>query len=309
MHLVIDGNNIMHMAYHAGKGVGIVNAENPTRHVKIMLNMLRKYVKEFKPDDIIVCWDGRPDGAENWRKTEAEDYKAGRAADDMIFAPIKQVMTMLYSLGIRQVFPKTTEADDIMYWLCAQKYPNDCILVSGDTDMYQLLNPHTPNFRIYNPRSKTFISRDILSEKYMVTTGREFIIRKALKGDSADNIKGVYRIRKDRIEKVINEVLKDDSFGGLKESGILNTEEYEVFANNMKLMDLSSILDNAEEIAWFESLLVFESDCDLDLFRSTLNELNLDDVAENAAWYCKPFKDIHTPDSDYVDISMYLTSY
>lgn len=294
------------MAYHAGKGVGIVNADNPTRHIKILLNMLRKYVKEFNPEDVIVCWDRRPEGGENWRKTEIEGYKANRQNDDMIFASIELVTEMLQSLGVRQIFPKSTEADDIMYWLCTEKYPNSCILVSGDTDMYQLINPGMPDFRIYNPRSKVFISEELLTEKYMVNTGREFIIRKALKGDTADNIKGVYRIRKDRIEKVITEVLKDSTFGTLKESGILKPEEFEVFSNNMKLMDLTSIFENRDEIDWFESQMTSVFEADLDIFRDILYKLDLNDVAENAAWYFKPFKDIYTPESDYIDISMFL---
>lgn len=294
------------MAYHAGKGVGIVSEERPTYHIKIMLNMIRKYIKEFNPDDVIICWDYRPEGHTNWRKDESSNYKGTRNADSMIFDSIETVMEMVSSLGVRQVHPKSCEADDIMYYLCAKKYYDDCILVSCDTDMYQLLGDHMPNFKIYNPRSKKFVSKDMLSEKYMVDNGRKFIIRKALKGDAADNIKGVYRIRKDRIEKVINEVVNDYTFESLKESGILNEDEFNVFINNMKLMDLSTILDNKEEVSWYEEQLNDFPTADLDIFTHYVRTLDLWDVANNAAWYFKPFKDLQTAESDYVDISMFL---
>lgn len=309
MHLVIDGNNILYMAYYAGKGVGLVSEERPTAHVKIMLNMLRKYVKEFKPDDVILCWDYRPEGYTNWRKEEAETYKGNRIKDDLIFSRIEDVMKMVSSLGIRQIHPKNCEADDIMYYLCAEKYRNNCLLISSDTDMYQLLDDYNAGFKIFSPRAKKMISSDVLNEKYMVNTGREFIIRKALKGDSADNIPGVYRIRKDRIEKVITEVLKDSTFETLKESGILKDNEFDVFLNNMKLMDLSSILDNTEEIEWYDEQLDKNPVADMDIFRNCVRNLDLWDVANNAAWYFKPFKDLQTEESDYVDISMFLRSY
>jgi len=68
--LLIDGNNIAHMAYHIG-----IMLSNSGERVEVLFNglrMIRGYLQEFEPDRVVVVWDG---GRDERRKDAFPDYK------------------------------------------------------------------------------------------------------------------------------------------------------------------------------------------------------------------------------------------
>lgn len=271
-HLIIDGNNLLFRCYWSAYKRW--HETKPAMYGEYMINVLASYIKLFEPDEIIVAWDKRMGEEENERKEILAGYKANREYNAEVYKYVDKIRDIYDSLGVRQIYPLNREADDIMYWLCACKYPNEAVLVTADTDMYQLIRDDLQDNIIYNPIKKQVINTTYLKVNYDVNDGREFIIKKALRGDKADNIFGIRGIRNAKIQNIIS-VMDDHlgSFDCIKESGILNDEEYDVFVRNMELMNLDIILKHPQEIAFYEEQLKKECNSNKERFRELLKEM------------------------------------
>lgn len=288
--LIIDGNNLLHRAYWAYKKNEVEYRSDTNNSVYVFLNILKSYVRLFEPSEIIVCWDYRESHEVNERKEILEDYKGQRPDHYEVYESMPSIIKLLNSLGIRQMTPKNFEADDIMWWLCAKKYPNECILISTDTDMYQLLIPELSQNVFYNPKRKAQINNVFLKQKYEVNDGYEFIIKKALRGDMADNISGIKYIRQPRIQEVIDALGEDFDMKALKNADILKPEEFEIFERNIKLMKLDEILNHPAEIEWYEETLSKEITSDKHEFKRLIKELELWNIYKKVSEWFSAFQ-------------------
>lgn len=251
-----------------------------------MLNVLKSYVKLFNPSDIILTWDERKGEDKNDRKDISEDYKANREYNADVFEYVDDIREILDALGVRQMYPLNREGDDIMYWLCAIKYPNESILVSTDTDMYQLVREDLRGNVIYNPAKKIQVGSSFLKLNYDVDDGREFIIKKALRGDKADNISGIKGIRNSKIKNIISILSESSDVESLKASGILNEEEYETFVRNKSLMMLDEIAEHQEETAFYEEQMKSELKPNKERFRTAVKRMEYWNIYKNIdRWY------------------------
>ena len=93
---VVDGNSLMHRAFHAVPPTMNAPDGRPTNAVFGFLNMFLKMVDEFRPDAIAVAFDkGRP----RVRMEMLPQYKAQRPPMDpdlhAQFPMIKQLLTTL----------------------------------------------------------------------------------------------------------------------------------------------------------------------------------------------------------------------
>ncbi|MBR4889868.1 MAG: hypothetical protein IKU15_00945 [Clostridia bacterium] len=288
--LIIDGNNLLHRAYWAYKKNEVEYKGETNNSVYVFLNILKSYVRLFEPSEIIVCWDYRESNEINERKEILEDYKGQRPDHFEVYESMPSIIKLLAALGIRQMTPKNFEADDIMWWLCAKKYPNECILISTDTDMYQLLIPELSQNVFYNPKRKIQINNVFLKQKYEVNDGYEFIIKKALRGDTADNISGIKYIRQPRIQEVIDALGEDFDMEALKNSDILKPEEFELFERNIKLMKLDEILNHPSEIEWYEETLTKPLEADKNDFKRLIKELELWNIYKKVSEWFSAFQ-------------------
>jgi 5'-3' exonuclease len=288
--LVIDGNNLLHRAFWAYKKNEVEFKEVSSYSVYVFLNILKSYVRLFDPSDIIVCWDYREEHEINKRKEILEEYKGTRPDNMEVYSYMPFIIKILKSLGIRQMTPKSFEADDIMYWLCAKKYPNQCILITTDTDMYQLIIPELSENIFYNPKRKQQINEVFLKQKFAVNDGYEFIIKKSLRGDIADNISGLKGIRQTRIQEVIDCLGRDFDIDSLCKSGILKEEEMEVFMRNIDLMKLDKIMNYPEEIAWYEKTIAEKVCSDKEEFKSLIKKLELWNVYRKISEWFSAFQ-------------------
>ena len=306
--LVIDGNNLLHRAFWAYKKNETDYKEVSSYSVYVFLNILKSYVRLFEPSEIIVCWDYREDNEINERKEILGDYKGTRPDHAEVYSYMPFIIKILDSLGIRQMTPRNFEADDIMFWLCAKKYPNQCILITTDTDMYQLIVPELSDNIFYNPKRKMQINEVFLKQKFSVNDGYEFIIKKSLRGDTADNIPGVKGIRQTRIEEVIDCLGRDFDMDALKKSGILKDEEIEIFERNIKLMKLDEIFNHPTEIEWYEETLEKEVSADKEEFKTLIKKLELWNIYRKCNEWFSSFQKKNTDSvkhlytNDYHDI-------
>lgn len=282
--LIIDGSNLLHRSYWVAKNK--YDKADSIMTVVVFMNMMKRYVSLFEPSEIIVCWDNRKDGRINERKSLFEEYKCNRKSSAGVYDHIDFLCSILSSLGVRHLHPKNREADDIMWYLCAKKYPNKCVLITNDTDMYQLIVPELDENIIYNPSMKKQVNSIVLKMKYDLSDGFDYIIRKALKGDASDNIKGVYGIRMKRIMPIINILREKYDLQLVKDSGILTEEEFEIFERNLKLMKLDYLEEHQDEMDFYEEQLKEKIVPNKEEFRNLLIKQNLKGILQKInSWY------------------------
>ena len=188
---VIDGNSLMHRAYHAVPPTMNAPDGTPTNACFGFIAMLLKFVDMAHPDAIVCAFDaGRP----KWRMEALEQYKAQRPPMDAELKAQFPVMEgLLEALNIPVVKVPGWEGDDILGTVSArdEELGYKTLLVSGDKDVYQLVTDLThvvttkkgiTDVAIYGP--------DEVRERYGVGP-EQFPDFLGLKGDSADNIPGV----------------------------------------------------------------------------------------------------------------------
>ena len=190
--IIIDSNSIIHRAFHAlppltTKSGEIVNA------VYGFLLVFFKAVKEFQPDYIAACFDFP---APTFRHEKYKEYKATRLkAPPELYNQIPKTKEALSAFGV-QVFEKEGfEADDIIGTiakLAQEKQGVGTIILSGDTDNFQLINSST---KVYNLRKgvkdTVLYDENLVKEKYQGLSPKQLLDFRALKGDQSDNIPGV----------------------------------------------------------------------------------------------------------------------
>lgn len=270
--LVIDGNNLLHRVYWTA--TTLENSDSFT-HIFIFLNTLKSYVELFDPRKIIVCWDFRDKSVDNYRKVIEEGYKAQRDEEkaNKVYEKISIIIKLLDSLGITQINPKELEADDIMFWLATKIYPNETIIVSTDTDMYQLISDFLPGNVVYNPKKKVQVTKFYLKEHFNVENGTDFILQKALRGDKADNLPGIRGIRSTRVQDILSILAINFDLNALKDSSLLKEEELETFKHNLALMQLTDDIVSDEEEAWWTECLNRETTASKELFMVLIKQL------------------------------------
>ena len=188
---VIDGNSLMHRAYHAVPPTMNAPDGTPTNAAFGFLSMFLKFYETARPDAVICAFDaGRP----AFRMEALEQYKAQRPPmDDALKAQFPVIEGLLASMNVPVVRVKGWEGDDILGTVAArdEALGYDTLLVTGDKDAYQLVTEHThvvttkkgiTDVAVYGPAE--------VEERYGVTPAQfpDFL---GLKGDSSDNIPGV----------------------------------------------------------------------------------------------------------------------
>lgn len=287
-YLIIDGNNLLFRCFWSAYKTW--HETKPAMYGVYMIHVLASYIKLFEPTETIVAWDERKGDEVNERKEILAGYKANREHNNEVYEYIDQIREIYDSLGVRQIYPLNREADDIMFWLCAYKYPNESVLITADTDMYQLIGDNLQGNIIYNPIKKQIINDFFLRDNYDVNNGREFIIKKALRGDRADNIFGIRGIRSTKIQNILALVgeSKEQTMENIKNSNLLTAEEYDVFARNMELMNLEQILLHPNEIAFYEEQLKTELHPDKEKFKKILKDLNYTSMRKKCnSWFAR----------------------
>ena len=186
--LCIDGNSIMNRAFYGIKALS--NSKGVfTNAITGFMNIYLKELEENSPDCVAVAFDLK---APTFRHKANAAYKANRKGMPQELAQqmplIKKLLTLM---GVKIVQCEGYEADDILGTLskAAADSGNDCVILTGDRDSFQLVSEHTTVRLASNRETKVYTPQRIM-EEYGVTP-RQMIEVKALMGDTSDNISGV----------------------------------------------------------------------------------------------------------------------
>ncbi len=189
---VIDGNSLMHRAFHAIRQPMSAPDGRATNALFGFFNMFIKMVGTFKPDGVICAFDkGKP----RVRMEMLPQYKAQRPPmDPALREQFPMVKELLGALDVPVCELEGWEGDDILGTLArrGEAAGYEMLLFTGDRDMYQLA---TENVKIVSTKKGVsdvaIMTPETVDDLYHGITPELVPDFYGLKGDTSDNIPGV----------------------------------------------------------------------------------------------------------------------
>jgi DNA polymerase-1 len=191
--LAIDGNSLVHRAYHAQARTGTLTAEGrPTWAVRGLLMQLVAAVDRVRPAAVVIGFDD-PDAS--LRRERWPNYKAHRI--DKLGTLVDQLrcaVDVLSELGVAVVVPPALEADDVLASTAAhaRAIGSPAVVVTSDRDAFALIDDNTTVLRIIN--GGVDASPMMTAERLAMLLGvrpDQYRDYAALRGDPSDNLPGV----------------------------------------------------------------------------------------------------------------------
>ncbi len=191
--VLIDGNAIVHRAYHALPPLHKTEDGQLTNAVYGFFSMTLKIISDLAPAHLVVCFD-RP--APTFRKQLYVGYQATRPKMEVELSnQFEIIRKILAKINVCVFELDRYEADDLIGTISKQaieKSPEDeVIILTGDRDLLQLVNKKVMILAPITGVTKMILfDEEKVVEKYGLTPS-QFIDYKALVGDSSDNYPGV----------------------------------------------------------------------------------------------------------------------
>ena len=198
--LIVDALNMFFRAYIVDPSLS-TNGQ-PIGGLKGFLKILQKQIRETKPDEVIIAWDGH--GGSRRRKSVNKNYKEGRKPirlnrsirnmtenEEMENKVWQQTRLFDYlnEMPIAQVMLPEVEADDVIAAVTNLDYYKGWqkVIVSSDKDFLQLCDHETV---LYRPIQKVVMNRNKVIEEYGIHPTNMALAR-AIVGDKSDNLEGI----------------------------------------------------------------------------------------------------------------------
>ena len=188
--VVIDGNSLIHRAFYAMPPMTAPDGR-PTNAVFGFMNMLLKALDDYKPKYLCVAFDKK---GPTFRHEQFAEYKAGRKPmPDDLRPQLPMLRELLSSMEIATVDADGFEADDFLGTLAcrAQEADIQAVLITGDRDSLQLIDPKT---LVVLTKKGVTETEEYTPEHLMEVYGLrpdQIPDFKGLMGDSSDNIPGI----------------------------------------------------------------------------------------------------------------------
>jgi 5'-3' exonuclease len=203
-YILVDAANMFFRARHVVRGEDAETKVGMAYH--IMFNSINKVWRDFKGSHVVVCLEGR-----SWRKDADPNYKANRAVARAALSPkeaeeeklfwqafdeFKDYLTAKSNCTILQ--HQRCEADDFIARFI-QNHPEDQhVIVSSDSDFYQLLSTNVRQFNgitkqlitiegIFDEKGKRVIDKKTKEAK-VIPDPSWILFEKCMRGDPTDNV-------------------------------------------------------------------------------------------------------------------------
>ncbi len=190
--ILIDGNALIHRSYHGLPPLSTKSGELVNAVYGFALTLLG-VIEKFHPTYIAASFD-LP--GPTFRHEKFADYKGTRAkAPDDLYAQIPRVKELVQAFNIPIYELPGFEADDVIGTLSRQAIEKsddtDVIIVTGDSDAFQLINDRVTVFTMRKGVKDTVLyDTAAVFAKYGLTPD-QLKDYKGLRGDTSDNIPGV----------------------------------------------------------------------------------------------------------------------
>lgn len=175
----------------------IENEEFLEKFSKHFTDLVNKIKKKFKTQ--YIYWFKDAPRSTIWRMPIADDYKEGRASTPGISDFFKYVFQNLIDPE-HLISTDNAEADDLIAVACQyetelfqkdKNNKNSIIIVSGDTDLLQLVNDHTQLVKL--PKLEPIpLTVKLDKNRKLEVSPRVYLEMKIILGDKTDNITKVF---------------------------------------------------------------------------------------------------------------------
>ena len=274
--ILVDGSGYIFRAYYALPPM-YRDDGTPVNAVFGFTKMLLKLVNDLKPEYIAVIFDA---GRKTFRNDIYADYKANRGEppEELIpqFDLVRQA-TKALNLPLCEI--SGYEADDVIatFAKAACNQGQDCLIVSSDKDLMQLVNEHV---KLLDPIKNVIIGDEEVQQKFGVLPNRVVDVQ-ALAGDSSDNVPGVPGIGIKTAAELINQ------YG--------NLEQLLANANNIKQPKRrDALVQFADQARISQQLVQLRTDVPVDMQTSELVHQSIDNVKLHSFLLQQQFKSLST---------------
>ena len=191
MILAVDGNSLVHRAYHAAAASASAVTE-PVWAVRGLITQIVAAVERVGADAVVVGFD---DAAASARRVRWPQYKVHRTeksqclVDQLVLAA-----QVLREMGVAVVVPAGLEADDVLASVAvrASNLGARTVIMTSDRDSFALIDETTSVLRIINGgvEASPVLTPARLPALLGISAGQygDFA---ALRGDPSDNLPGV----------------------------------------------------------------------------------------------------------------------
>lgn len=192
----------------------------PVNAIRGLLDSITRLVEQYTPDRVVCAWDD--DWRPAWRTELVPSYKAHRVEQevasgvdheetpDELGVQVPLIREVLEAVGMPIVGVPQHEADDALGSLATQ-HPGRCLVVTGDRDLFQLIDQHTQVIWVGQGVAKhVVVDSAWLKEKYGVFPER-YVDFSVLRGDPSDGLPGVKGVGEKSAARLT------DAFGSLEE--------------------------------------------------------------------------------------------
>lgn len=265
--MVIDGFNLFMRNFTT---INYLNEEGI--HIGGLGGFLRSLsflIKEIKPDDIYIVFDGV--GSSINKKNIVPEYKANRERQKLtnknIFESIEEeteakvnqitrLIQYLRCLPVKLICLDKIEADDIISYI-SLKIKSQNYIISSDSDFLQLISD---NITIYRPQDKRYYNHNTFVEKFGFLP-QNFILYKILVGDQADHIKGIKDLGPKTFLKLFPEVIDNI----LSLNNIFEIAEEKILTNVIysRILQDKNILENTYSIMNLHKPLIDDNNVEI----------------------------------------------
>lgn len=184
---LIDGSSYIFRAFYGIRQNLTTSKGLPTNALYGFVTMLMKIVRDDCPEYLAVVFDSKE---KTFRHKMYHEYKANREVPpEALQQQFPHFEPLVEAFNIASLRKPGYEADDIIGTLAKQgeKAGLDVVIVSGDKDMMQLIDPHI--HMLDTMKDKKFGEKEVV-EKFGVPPNQVIEVM-GLMGDSGDNIPGV----------------------------------------------------------------------------------------------------------------------
>lgn len=194
--LLVDGSNLLFQMFY-GMPARIINKDGKAIQGTLgFVGALLNTIRMVNPTHVAVFFDGE---CSNPRRELDADYKGNRPdfsqmpEEDTPFSQLPDICTALDFLNIRWSETTVCETDDWMAGYSVRFGSDiDIVILSQDSDFFQLISEHISVLRYRGERS-VLCTPDYIRQTLGIDP-TQYAAYKSLTGDSSDNIRGVDKV-------------------------------------------------------------------------------------------------------------------
>jgi len=197
--MLLDSASLYFRAFYGVPETLTAPDGTPVNAVRGLLDMITRLVRARHPARLVACMDA--DWRPAFRVAALPSYKAHRLADDAkneeqvppaLAVQVPVIEQVLTAAGVAMAAAPGYEADDVIGTLAVGS-PQPVEVVTGDRDLFQLVDDAKPVRVIYTARGLTkldIVDEAAITARYDIP-GRAYADFATLRGDPSDGLPGV----------------------------------------------------------------------------------------------------------------------